>query len=207
MQTEVSRRIDDAGNRYFSAPDVKLAINEGYEEMSDASEWYELNAPIALVQDNQYYNLQLQFPSDKVPLSVTSVWNVQTSKWLDPTSPMELDATTFRWGNTSGEPEAFFVRGLWVLGVYPKCAQNSGTLTVYYTAVPDPMVDDADLPGFDQEFHFGLIEYALYDLYSQEEETKQALLHYKQYLEHEKALRDSVKRRTLDRVAGWRHAG
>ena len=188
LKTEVFRRLDEsqASPVYFSDLDVETSLNEGYETISEASEWYEDSAAINLL-DETYYNLKALIGERF--LRVTRVWNPQINVWLVPTSPRELDTRGFaRWEKVTGQPRMWFVRGLWHLGLYPKVPVAGGTVKVYYKALPNPLTGDNDVPGFEEEYHLGLVDYAIYDLLAQTGETQKALGYYDSYLVVERAL-------------------
>lgn len=206
MKTEAFRRLNENSSSpvFWEETDVEAALNEGYEELSDATEWYERHATIDLCSNKPYYDLRTVLTDTF--LSPTRAFNNQTNRWLTPDIVRNLDLNTFRqWETITGEPERMFVRGLWWLGYFPKSSSDSGTIKQYYTAIPPPMSAAADEPGFPQEFHYGIVEYGLYDLLAQGGETKKALAHWLGYLGYQEGLQKYVKGRTgLERVGGWR---
>lgn len=204
QKTEVFRRLNESSSSptYWTEEDVEDALNDGYAEMSDASEWYERNASINKLKNRTYYDLRTNL-SDTF-LAPRRCFNPQTNQWLAPISVRTLDFKTYRqWELNPGEPQKMFMRGLWWLGTYPKSGADSGTLELYYTAMPDAMIDDADEPTFPLEFHLGIVAYALYELKYQERETAAALRYFAEYLTLETGLKSYVERRTsLDRSRG-----
>lgn len=204
QKTEVFRRLNESSSSptYWTEADVEDALNEGYEEISDASEWYERSASISKLKNRTYYDLQTNLIDTF--LAPRRCFNPQTNQWLDPISVRTLDFKTYRqWELNPGEPQKMFMRGLWWLGTYPKSGADSGTLQLYYTALPTAMSADGDEPAFPQEFHMGLVSYALYELRYQERETGIALKHFAEYQSYESGLRGYVQQRTsLDRSRG-----
>ena len=66
------------------------------------------------------------------------------------------------------------------------------------------MSADSDTPGFPQEFHFGIVEYALYDLFAQEGDTQKALKHWMDYEAYENALSKYVDgRMAKDKIGAF----
>ncbi len=201
MQTEVFRRLDESSVSpvFWDLPDVKTALNEGYEEISEAAEWFETNQIVGFTQDNTYHNIELLLTND--PLTVRAVWNSQTLRWMWPTTVRELDTEMYpHWQKVTGAPEYWFMRGLSILGVFPKPPASTGTMEIWGTAMPVALSANGDTPAFPREFHYGLVEYALYDLLVQDVETKEAIIHYNEYLRYEDGLRKHVQERTRDRV-------
>ena len=193
MQTDVRRRINESSTVFFTAQDIKDALNDGLEEISDATEWYERQATIDWTVGEIYTDLSTVLP-DTI-LSILRCWNTTTQRWLDPTDPWEMDYHSYRqWELTTGQPQKYFIRGLWHLGIWP-APDSAQKIRVVYTAIPPAMSADADDPDFPKEFHFGLIDYALSDLYSQERETTKAFDRWTRYLTTEERLRQDVNHR------------
>ena len=201
LQTEVTRRLNESSTAaaYWTVQDVKDALNEGYAELSDASEWYERSATISKASQRTYYDLRTNL-SDTF-LAPRRAFNVETNKWLDPINVRKLDFHTFRqWEINPGEPQMMFMRGLWWLGLYPRPNASTGTVTFYYTAMPPDLSADGDTPTFPQEYHLGIVLYALYELKSQERESKLAMKYFGEYEIYEKGLTKYVlQRQGLDR--------
>lgn len=190
LQAEVLRRLGDSSSapEYFTASDVKASLNDAYTEMSDASEWYERNAVLKTLSNRTYYDLRGVLGAETF-LGFRSAFNNTTRRWLDLMNVRELDEQVFQqWENVTGEPESVFLRGLWWLGTFPKQASDTGSLKVYFSGLPPELKADSDQPGFPEEFHEGLIEYALGDLFSQDWETRKAVIHFNAYSEIERAL-------------------
>lgn len=186
IQTEVRRRLNELNANFWSDSDVNRSINDGYDEMSDASEWYETSATVTTFANQTYYDMTSLTGS--TVLSPKSCQNPTTKFWLHPVDPLFMDTQVHpRWGQIQSQPEYYLTRGLFQIGFAPKVNADS-TLTLYFTAMPAELSAASDTPGFPQEYHYGIVEYALYDLLSQDAETAKALVHWKQYLEFEGAL-------------------
>jgi hypothetical protein len=203
LKSEVFRRLNEneTSPTFWAEADVEESLNEGLEELSDASEWYEEYFVISLLTNLQYYDLRVLLPDTF--LAPKRFFNQTTNQWLSPVALRELDYHgTRQWETVTGEPQRTLLRGLWWLGFWPKQPSDSGKVKFYYSAIPPRMTEDTDEPGFPQEYHKYLIEYALYDLLAQDGETKKALVHWQTYLEGERLLRASVGSRiATDRSA------
>jgi hypothetical protein len=206
MKSEVYRRLNESSSSpiFWADSDIEQALNEGYEEMADATEWYERFATLDLLSGKTYFDLRSVL-SDTI-LAPKRIRNNQTEKWLTPTDPRELDYHTFvQWEKNTGEPQMFFTRGLWWLGFYPKQNADSGSVRLYYSSIPPAMSADEDEPAFPEEFHYGPVAYAVYDLLCQDRETQKGLIWWKEYVLTEEAFRRYVIGRiSLDRVEGHR---
>jgi hypothetical protein len=192
IRAEVRRRLGD-NTAFWTDANINDSINEGLEEMAEASEYYETSETENLSASSPIYDLSSLLDNDI--LRVSSIWNTQKEQWMQPTGPHLLNRKYARWEAITGEPESYYFRGLWHLRFFPKVAASSGTFTVYYSAVPPLLALDTQSPGFPEEYHYGLVEYALYDLLSQDQETNEALLHWAEYLGYEAGLFRWVKDR------------
>lgn len=199
MQSEVRTRLNESTTAFYTDADIAAALNEGLAEMADATEFYERVANITLQIDRTWYDLSSILPDTF--LSPRRIWNSVGNWWLIPTTVRDLDSKLALWETPHGQPNEYVLRGNWWLGVFPKTATDQSGLRVAYTAIPPDMSNDSDEPGFPREFHFGLVEYALFDCLSQQRETQKALGYWKSYKGYEAALRQWVeKRQSLDRV-------
>lgn len=196
LKTEVFRRLQESQTSpvFWSAADVLAAINEGYQEISDATEWYEQIRTIDLLRERPYYDLRKILPSSC--LRLTAAYNDQTSRWLIPCTPRDLDTFYRQWElTTGGEPSHQLLRGLWWMRVWPMNAADGGTIQQHYTAIPPALTADTDVPGFPINLHYGLVEYALADLWAQDAEATLATTSWKVYLAYEAALMEFVQGR------------
>ena len=194
LRSEVRRRLDEVNANFWSDAYVDTAINDGYAELSDASEWNEKSATVTTYANQVWYDAT-KLTGDEF-LSPRACQNPTTKYWLQGSDPLYMDTQVHpRWENIQSQPEYILMRGLFTIGFAPKVNANS-TLTLYYTAMPAALSAAADVPGFPQEFHYGIVEYALYDLLCQDAETDKALIHWKQYQEYEGALVARVNDRT-----------
>jgi hypothetical protein len=203
LKGEVFRRLRESSTLpvFWTEDDVEGALNEGYAEISDASEWYEIEATIDLLDSRPYYDLRTLI-ADPV-LTVTAAFNDQTNRWLDPGTVEEFDHRDVRWERVTGEPQRVCLRGLWWLRFWPMVTDDAGTVRVKLTTIPRALVEDDDEPGFAAPLHEGLVDYALADLWAQDAETTKALASWRRYLAYEDALtRYSDGRLSVPMVSG-----
>ena len=195
LKTETFRRLQEsqATPVFWTEEDVAAALNEAYQEISDASEWYERVCNIDLLRERPYYDLRRVLPEPL--LRVGSAFNLQTNRWLSPCSVRDLDGGWRRWETTVGMPDHVLIRGLWWLRYWPMSGSESGTIQQHYTAIPPALVNDDDVPGFPLTVHAGLVEFALADLWAQDAETTLAMKAWAMYLAYEAALTDFVQGR------------
>lgn len=179
---------------FWSEDDVAEALNEGYMELSDAAEWYELWRTVDLLASRPYYDLRTVFSGQDV-LTPGRAFHEDTNRWLVPVSPADLDRKYRRWEQVAGVPDSILMRGLWWLGYWPITTSESGTVKQYATALPDALDEDDDEPGFEEAYQDGLIEYALSVLLPQVGEVTAALEAWQRYLGYETALSARVSGR------------
>lgn len=195
LQADVRRKLNESSATFWTDQDIKDALNEAYEEMGDATEFYERQATLIMLAKRTYYDLTSLLPDTF--LSPRRCWNTITQRWARPTDPLDQDLhTSVQWELTNGPPEAYFIRGNWWLGVWPRSASDAdSSLRFYYTAIPARMSASTDVPGFPQEFHPGIVALALSDLLAQERETRKALGYWNTGQEYGHALRAHVEGR------------
>lgn len=185
---ETNRKLREvqADPRYWNEDDVKESLNEGYVEISDAVEWNEKYQIIEILKSQSYYDARTVLRSGYLVLG--PAYNMTTSRWLIPVTPRDLEFGDLRWEEREAEPEYLMVRGLWWFSFWPVKQIAEGKVKQYYHALPTPLEDEEDEPGFHSSLHYGLVEYALFDLFSSDGETDLAWQHWKEYLTYESAL-------------------
>lgn len=197
MREEVIRRLaQGAAMVAWTTDEIDAALNEGYLELSDASEWNEEYIDIDLLQDRPYYDLRTVVGCRL--LAPGAAFDRQTNRWLLPTTVRQFDAHDRRWERVTGEPQRILTRGLWWLGYWPRVQSAVGSIKQYYTALPSPLCDHEDEPGFPEPFHLGCVDFAMVELWAQDGETQQALLAYAAYEQVEAALVSWVNERASD---------
>ena len=198
IESEVRVHIRDVEKAKWTDAEVLASINDGYMDISDYAEWNEKSIPID-IKDQNYYDLS-ELCDDQF-LAPRAIFNVQTNWWLEYTDPRDLDILTYwRWETVNGQPLKQSYRGLWWLSMFPKT--TTGTVTLNWVGLPDPLSDPTDVPGFPAEFHWGLVEYACYDLQSMIGETDKALSHWVDYANEKEPLgfRERLRRYVNDRI-------
>jgi len=183
IREEVRRRIQEVTSTFWTDAEVDSAIHAGEDEFSDAAEWYERWQTIDVLKDRPYYDLRTAIRHDF--LVAGPVFNDTTNRWLIPVQPRDLDRGDRRWEERITEPDHFMIRGLWWLSLWPWKGIEIGSVKQYYRALSPHMEEGADEPGFHRTFHYGLVEYAVADLLSQDAETDEALSTWAKYQEYE----------------------
>lgn len=213
LVSDVFRTLNESETapRFFTRADVILALNEGLEELADFTEFYERVHTIPICANRTYYDLRTNFPPTFRFLGVRRIFSQGNTRWMTPHVVRDLDSyTSIQWERTTvGQPEDFFMRGLWWLGMHPKLSVDSGSVKVSAIGIPPRLVLDTDQPDrLPEEFTFPLVDYACYDLLLQKRELKKALGYYQDYMEGAAALRIYVKGRVAaDRSGSWQEGG
>lgn len=185
-------RFDAASSTRVTDAAIIQALNEGLDELAEATGFYERNVTIPIRNGRTYYDLRGWFP--ETALGVTSVWNTVSTRWLHPAS--EEDLSYARWKRVFGDPRNYWIRGLYWMGIFPKAAADSGYFRVYFKALPPPLVHMNDaIPDLPDDFNNDLEDYALYELFSREGETTKALAMWQSFQEGEDRLKKLVKDR------------
>lgn len=205
LREEILRRLREASDGsevFWRDTDVEYAINEAYMEISDATEWNEKWQIVDLLVDRPYYDARTLMRDECLVLG--PAFNLTTNRWLTMTTTWHLDLRDFWWESRMEEPEYVVTRGLWWVKYWPHRNSEDGRVKQYYIAVPDPLEDEDDEPGFHRNFHYGLVEYVLWDLFAQDGEYSLAYAAWKEYLTYEAKLSRYVEQRNAIPMSnGW----
>jgi hypothetical protein len=187
IRAEIFRRLREASSApvFWSVADVNQSIDEGYQEIADATEWFEHNVTIDLPSRTPRFDVR-QFTQYEFLISGPA-FNVFTNRWMYPVTARMLDQGDREWENRLAEPEAVMVRGIWWLTYWPLPASNTTSVKQYYRGIPAAILDAAS-PAFPEQYHYGLVEYALFDLWAQDAESDLAYSAWKSYLQYESEL-------------------
>lgn len=182
----------------FTDAELSQIVNEGLETLAEETLFYERYATIPIMEAQTYYDLRGFTP--EVPVEVKSIWSTVRNDWLTPLDENDLDN---RWEQATGDPLAFFTRGIYWIGVYPRPAATTGFLRVHFAGLPSRFAHTASVLGDLPSDHLPALEdYALYEMAALDRTTKKALLQWSDYTKREKLLRDFVDRRLVHSRAG-----
>lgn len=194
-------RLEDPDNRFFSTADLVGAYNDALDELSETTEVNETYVVVKRRKWAPYIDLRGYLPPDA--LRVTAVWNMNTSKWLHPTTPRELDDTVGRqWEWKPDQSRWWWMRGLYFLGAYPVPGDDVSPLRVHYASLL-PHVEEAGglATGLTQraplppDFADPIEHYMMYTLLAQRKETQKSLSFWQRYKEHEDELSNIARNR------------
>jgi len=200
IRSRVRTRFEAASSTRWSDADINAAINDGLAELSEATRYFEQWVSIPLKGLRTYYDLRGLVPDGC--LSVTAVRHEDGNRWLTPTNWRDMKYE--EWEETTGEPIAWFTRGLWWLALWPHpSADVDQWVRAYYSAVAPELEEDGEEPAqLPDEFVPALEEYALYELQQRDGETDKALYWWQQYKAREKALEQHMAHRVTTARTG-----
>src|SRR5512143_2139024 len=166
IRSRVRTKFEHSSTTRWSDADINAAINDGLGELAEATRYYERWVSLPLKQDRTYYDLRGLTP--ETAMSVTAVWHEAGVRWLTPINLGDIGYE--QWEETSGNPIAWFTRGLWWLGIHPRPSSDVDEwIRIYYVGMPPEMSDDGHEPKqLPDEFVPALEEYALYELLQRE---------------------------------------
>jgi hypothetical protein len=200
IRSRVRTRFEAASTTRWSNSDIDAAINDGLAELSEYTRYFERTVSMPLKAKRTYYDIRGLTPEQ--PLSVTAVWHEPGVRWLTPINLSDIGIN--EWEETTGNPTAWFMRGLWWLGVWPHPSEDTGEfIRIYYTGVAPSLTEDGQEPRqLPDEFVPALEEYAMYELQQREGETDKALYWWGKYKERERLLEQHMAHRVTTARTG-----
>lgn len=195
LKAEIVRRLEESSTTpvFYTEADIEDAINDGLAEISDATEWDERYQTIDLLADRPWYDGRTVIGA--ALLTLGPAFHVDTNRWLRASRQTDLDRGDTRWERVVGPPQRVLTAGVWWFSYWPRIGSATGTVKQYFTALPDDLDEDTDEPGFPEPYHYGLVEYAVYDLFAQEGESAIAMAAWAEYVRYEMSLRAFVEGR------------
>jgi hypothetical protein len=187
-------RLEDPDQRFFSTSDLVLSYNDALDELSEDTEVNENYVTVKRRKWAAYVDLRGYLPPDA--LRVTAVWNLNTSKWMFPTSVRELDETLGRmWENKPDESRWWWTRGIYFLGTYPVPGNDTSPIRVYYSSRLPHVEESGGLATglttatqLPPDFAEAIEHYMMYSLLVQKKESQKAMAHWLRFQEHQTEL-------------------
>ncbi len=202
-------RIEDPGESYFDPEDFVRVYNDALDEISDITEINESNVYIKRRKEATYIDLRGIVSPDF--LRVTAIWNPTSEKWLQPTTPRELDETVGRfWEKRIDQTRWWFMRGIWHLGCYPTARDDENyPLKIFYCSLA-PHIESTGgqldglsyRPPFPPDYADMIQDFMLYELLSERRETEKSMKFYERFRVAVEGVKTQGKNRMrTDRVA------
>ena len=179
--SETFRRIgeDETAQVYWSEQDVKDSLNEGYLDFCEQTRCFSREAEITAIDHLGYSDLRTMLPYPF--LGLRRIYGKLLNAPLIATTVKSRDDNDNRWQMITGVVRRWFVSGLYWLGFWPP-PDSSEIFRVVWTSLPDRLENDADEPQVPVQFQEALLHYAVYDLKIQEDEMKNALAAWQDYI-------------------------
>lgn len=202
IRSRVRTKFEAESDSRWSDAAINAAINEGLDELSERTLFYERYVSIPKAPGQRYYDIRGYVPDGAYAL--TGLFSTTRNDWLAPVTergldnPNQLDASgTALWEESIGDPDSWFVRGAHWFGVYPYPGEDAtGYLRLYFAGqAPHFTHDQAVLADLPDDYIPALEEYAMYELHAQDGESKKALLRWKNYDERATEFATFVERR------------
>lgn len=197
IEDRVRTQYEAASTVRWDSATILNGVNEGLDELSEATLFHERNATILLKGGHTYYDLRGFWPEGA--FSINSIFNNTQQSWLRPVGIRDLKVQ--KWETVPGDPQRYMIRGLFWLGVYPRPSSDVGSLRVYFASMAPHFRDSysvlSDLPD---DFVPALEDYALYDLCCRDGETEKAMSYWDSYQAREHELEKFVKDRLSSRA-------
>jgi len=178
---ETFRRIgeDQSAQVYWSAQDVKDSLNEGYLDFCEQTRCYSREADVVVIDHLGFLDLRTLLPYPF--LGMRRIYSRMISRPLEATTVKARDDIDNRWQMASSAVRRWFLSGLYWLGLYPVPDSAEG-YRIVWASLPDKMANDLDVPEVPVQFQEALIHYATYDLKVQEDEFKNGMDAWKDYV-------------------------
>jgi len=181
LEKQVLRIIGES----VSSPDVysdiqpiRDSINDAIQEIIVVTGGYRERYSIPMVANKTFYRLSLH---NGEMGWVVSCWMVNKKFPLSQTDLTMLNRNDPRWLTRKGYPEEYFPIGNNVLGLYPKPTASSDILEVDMVVIPFPYTNDNYRVKLRDEFHFGLVNFAVSEYFAGTGDAKRASEHYAAY--------------------------
>ncbi len=146
---EIKKRILDGMNDdpdspvFFTSAQLNSLVDEAAEFIAGEVRSQRRSTFLPLKAAQTFYSIRSLAPDLMLPFRV---WTHVDSTRLTVSSMEELDRFQQRWIDTAGDPETWFPVAWDLIGIYPRPAQDGGTLRIDYYAWPQAMVDDYEEP-------------------------------------------------------------
>lgn len=193
ITARVRTKFEASSTTRWTDARIHSFINEGLENLAEAGSWYERYTTVPEQANRTWYDLRGFTPETVV--HIKSIWSTSRNDWLTPVTEDQLDP---QWEDATGQPQTFFTRGIYWLGVYPRLGESdtAGYLRVYFAGVPQAFnYTQAVLRDLPDDYIPALEDYTMYAMSLVDREPKKAMMHWASYLKREKSLHDFTGRR------------
>ena len=190
--------LEDIGVSYFSKEDLSDSFDEGYKQVCVYTGVLERMTVFNIENETSYYNFYEDIPNY---FRTFAIYSNVVKEWLSHKSTEYFRKLRYDWELSRGNSRMYSVIDFQYVAFFPiPTLAASGTLDVFYKAVPDSISLDST-PEMPEQHQLVLVSYIVMDLLSQPEEYTKANLYGKQYFDRLFALRKYVNARSFpDRI-------
>lgn len=189
LKAKLSVDLGDIEGAFYTDSDYLDSSQDGYDEISVFCG--NLNSETTLNFGSDVYYDFSSLISDY--FAVLRIFNLNTNRWLIPSSVTEMDQIRRDWELMEGEPTWFFPNGPKHIAIIPHHSTPTGQMIVYYRSKAPILVlgTTIQVPLTHEQV---LEDYVKMDLLEQAKEFGKAGLEFNQYLRKLKHLSNFVKR-------------
>lgn len=168
LQTRTLQRLDEdtSGGGYFSAVEVKAALNEGQRLFAFLTLCLETTATQALDAATPTYRMLTVFSDWFLPLRVRV--HGTGGRKLAPCTLGDLDALNPAWQNEAGTPARYAHLGFDFVAIHLRPASTGTSLDWTYAKMPARLISESASPEIPGENHPDLVDYAIPSLRAKE---------------------------------------
>lgn len=189
--------LADDGVTYYGDADLNDSFDEGYKQICVFTGVLERVSELSIEDETVYYNFYETIPSYYRTFAVYS--NV-VDEWLSHKSTEYFKKLRYDWELARGTSRHYSVIDFQFTAFFPVPETATGTLEIFYKAVPDSIELDAT-PEMPEQHQPTITAFIVMDLLSQAEEYTKANINASQYFDRLNALRTYVNARSFpDRV-------
>ena len=193
--------------RVVSVQEVRDAINEGLDDLSMYTSFYETSRVVDLPAGRVYHNVAGALGEDV--MYITRAQNRLNSFWMDAESQLSMDGRVYsQWESNVGEPCTFIPIDITWFAVHPTREDDGARIRMFCIAIHPHLTSDEAVPDLPPDMHIALRKFALAELCLLDHEMDLYDAFFTEYAFLREKLAERVRGRfARDRVAGVRYAG
>jgi hypothetical protein len=189
IRERVNRNIGNISSERFTSVQVNESIQKGYNLATVLSGSIQKSTSFPFPSDTPYINIRQAIPDY---FATIGVFNLRTSRWVEPTTVKELNNHRWDWERWTGEPTScWFPVDFSRICILPYQTIGVGSFILWYLGTA-PALSDNSLLELPDTYHSILEDYGSGDLLDLDREYGKAALHYKEFYESIPALEKVV---------------
>jgi hypothetical protein len=186
-----------ANNVYYTQDDFNNSIQDAVDEVVVSTGCLPKAVRLSFINNLTYYDFMTLIPDF---YALTAIFNIVTKRWMNPNSLRRFDEDRPDWEVCAGTPDDFAVVNHRYTAIYKKPNTTGyGDMFVFYKATAPTLVGSSVLPMADV-FTDSPQDYAIADLWEQQQEWTKAGAHFKDYVGSVQRLKEYVNQRIPERL-------